>query len=130
MKESHIREEFSYSRVCRVEHNDARYTFHIVGKEYSQNTTDIFLFNVPRAGYLYSEQYKILERIKDGFATSTKYNSQNLYFKMPNVLMVFANSGPDRENLSEDRWIILKISEDLTGLTDITDDVNKNKKMV
>ena len=34
-----IREEFSYSRVCRVELNDRRDTFHIVGKEYSQNTT-------------------------------------------------------------------------------------------
>ena len=54
-----IREKFGYSRVCRVELNDRRETFHIVGKEYSQNTTDIFLFNVPRAGYLYSEQYKI-----------------------------------------------------------------------
>ena len=49
---------------------------------------------------------------------------------MPNVLIVFANREPDREKLSEDRWIILKISQDLTGLTDIADGVNKKKKMV
>ena len=37
----------------------------------------------------------------------------------------------DREKLSEDRWTILKISEDLTGLTDITDDRSmvKRKRM-
>ena len=29
---------------------------------------------------------------------------------------------PDREKLREDRWTILKISEDLTALTDITDE--------
>ena len=49
---------------------------------------------------------------------------------MPNVLIVFSNSEPDREKLSEDRWIILKISQDLTSLTDIADGVNKKKKMV
>ena len=125
-----ICEEFSYKRVCRVELNDARDTFHIVGKEYSENTTDIFLFNVPRAQYLYSEQYKILESIKDGWATSPKYNGRNLRFKMPNVLMVFANREPDRKELSQDRWVILKISKDLMELSDITDDVKKKKKMV
>ena len=43
--------------------------------------------------------------------------------------MVFSPHEPDRDKLSEDRWTILKISEDLTGLTDITDLVKK-KKMV
>ena len=47
---------------------------------------------------------------------------------MPNVLIVFSNMEPDREKLSEDRWIILKISQDFTGLTDITDCVKKKKK--
>ena len=49
---------------------------------------------------------------------------------MPNVVIVFVNREPDREQLSEDRRIILKISKDLTGLTDIGDGVNKKKKMV
>ena len=49
---------------------------------------------------------------------------------MPNVLIVFSNSEPDRHKLSEDRWIILKISQDFTGLTDITGDVKKKKKIV
>ena len=48
-------------------------------------------------------------------------------------MIVFANRGPYREELSKDRLIILKISEDLTELTDITDDgsgAKKKKKMV
>ena len=125
-----IFEEFSYSRVCKLElGGHSRDIFHILGKLISLNT-DIFLFNVPRGGYLFNEQYKILESIKDGSATSPKYDSRVLNFKMPNILMVFSNTEPDRKELSQDRWIILKISQDFTGLTDITDGVKKKKKMV
>ena len=129
-----ICEEFGYSRVCKIALGEnARNTFHIVGKEYSTNT-DIFLFNVPRAQYLHTEQYEILEKIKDGWATSPKYNGRNLNFKTPNVLIVFANRKPDIEKLSKDRWIILKISKDLSKLTEITCESskvkNKKKKIV
>merc|ERR1712081_155560 len=37
----------------------------------------------------------------------------------PNVLIVFSNGRPDQNKLSKDRWTILKISKDLTELTDI-----------
>ena len=33
--------------------------------------------------------------------------------------MVFSNREPDQNKLSKDRWVILKISKDLTELTDI-----------
>ena len=105
-----IRDEFGYSRVCTLQLGE----------------------NVPRAQYLFTEQYKILEKIKDGSAMTPKYNGQNLSFKTPNVLMVFANREPDIEKLSKDRWLILKISEDLTSLKEITggcSGVNKKKKM-
>ena len=51
-------------------------------------------------------------------------------FKTSNVLIVFANRKPDREKLSKDRWIILKISKDLSKLTEITCESSmvKNKK--
>ena len=59
---------------------------------------------------------------------------QVLNLKKPNIFIVFANREPDREKLSEDRWIILKISEDLTCLKEITDDSwtvkKKRKKMI
>ena len=81
--------------------------------------TDIFLFNVARGVYLDQEQHKILECVKDGVAVDGKCNSQKLYFKKPNVLIVFANDEPTRAKLSKDRWVILKISNDLSELTDI-----------
>ena len=59
---------------------------------------------------------------------------QVLNLKKPNIFIVFANREPDREKLFEGRWIILKISEDLTCLKEITDDScmvkKKRKKMV
>ena len=80
-----------------------------------------------RVEYLYNEQYKLLESIKDG----TSMNAEEiLNLSKPNIFIVFSKMELDREKLSEDRWTILKISEDLTGLTDITDGVNKKKKMV
>ena len=51
----------------------------------------MFILNVPKAQYLSTEQYEILEKIKDGWPMTPKYNGRNLSFKTPNVLMVFAN---------------------------------------
>merc|ERR1711954_322852 len=55
----------------------------------------------------------------DGVPIDFKYNSQKLNFKQPNVLIVFSNREPVQNKLSKDRWTILKISKDLTELTDI-----------
>ena len=116
--------------MCTLELcENSRSTFHILGKLCSTNT-DIFLFNLPRGGYLGTEQNKILESIKDGCAVDGKYNSQKLYFKKANVLIVFANNEPNRSKLSKDRWIILKISKDLTDLVDITRGHSSVKKNI
>jgi len=126
--QTNIREEFGYSRVCTLELSEnSRNSFHIMGKICSTNT-DIFLFNVARGEHLDREQYKILEYIKDGAAVDGKYNSQKLYFKKPNVLIVFSNKEPNQNTLSKDRWTVLKISNDLTELTDIAGE-SLSKKM-
>ena len=52
----------------------------MVRKEYSTNT-DIFLLDVPRAQYLSTEQYEILEKLKDGRGMCPKYIGQNLSFR-------------------------------------------------
>ena len=118
-----VRKEFGYSRVITLElGGPARNTYHILGKLISSNT-NIFLFNVARGEYLYNEHYKLLESIKDGKSMEAK-----MIFTRPNVLIVFANREPDMDKLSEDRLIILKISEDLTHLTEITEDSLRRKK--
>jgi len=107
--QANIREEFGYSRVYTLKLSEnSRNTFHILGKLCS-NHTDMFLFNVTRRGFLEVEGYRILESIKDVVAIDGKYNSQKLNFKQPNVLMVFSNREPDQNELSKDRWTILKI---------------------
>ena len=83
-----------------------------MGKICSTNT-------VARGGYMNHGQYRILETIKNGGAVYSKYNCQRLYFKKPNVWIVFSTIEPNKNTLSKDTWTILKISNDLTELTDI-----------
>ena len=67
------------------------------------HTTQLFLFNDPRSQD--DVCYEILEQIKDGRATSTKYAGKELHFIVPNIVVVFSNRRPDRGKLSEDRWL-------------------------
>ena len=67
---------------------------------------------MPRGVYVSGKHYKLLESIKDGKARSLNYNTKKMRFTTPNVLIVFSNREPDRSELSEDRLIISKISED------------------
>ena len=100
-------------------------TFHALSKR-PLITTDIFLLNVPRSNDSLNEcSYSAMEAIKDGCATSTKYNSTPLRFKIPNVVMIFSNELPLVKQLSADRWKIYRISknEDLIFI-----DANKLKQ--
>ena len=92
--------------------------FYIISKNINylistQSTTckDIFLFNINRTVNDNDIAYNTLESIKDGFLTSSKYLSKTIKLKTPNIVMVFSNSFPDREQLSRDRWIILEIKD-------------------
>ncbi len=63
---------------------------------------DIVLFNLPRSvGNDIS--YKAMEGIKDGMFFSPKYESNQVVFDPPHVI-IFANMAPDMSKLSEDRW--------------------------
>ena len=75
------------------------------------STTDIFLFNEPRAINNEACNYSILESIKDGTAVSSKYNNDIVNFKVPNVVIVFSNSIPRMKQLSRDRWRIFRITK-------------------
>ena len=76
------------------------------------STTDIFLFNEPRAINHESCNYSILESIKDGTAVTSKSNNDIVTFKVPNVVVVFSNSIPTMKQLSKDRWRIFRITKD------------------
>ena len=88
---------------------------------------DIFCFNDGRS--VSGEDlnmYRILEDIKDGQATTSKYNNDNIRFKVPNVVMIFSNGYPDVKKLSRDRWTIFHANMD--GLKNVTGFIMKMKK--
>ena len=73
---------------------------------------DVFIFNVPRSFNTNRVPYSFLEDIKDGRAISSKYNSSELKFVTPNIVIVFSNDSPCVDTLSTDRWKRYDISDD------------------
>ena len=73
---------------------------------------DVFIFNVPRSFNTNRVSYSFLEDIKDGRAISSKYNSSELKFVTPNIVIVFSNDSPCVDTLSTDRWKRYDISDD------------------
>ena len=116
---------YGHARVVRLDFKmNMRNTLHILSKR-PLCSTDIFLFNERRALNHDSANYTILEAIKDGIAVSSKYNSEILQFKIPNIVVVFSNHIPRTKELSKDRWKIFRITSD--GLKDVTMDVWKSQ---
>ena len=105
---------YGYARVVRLDlRNKTPNIMHALSKRPLQ-TTDIILFNDTRAaGHIQSKKnYAVLEHIKDGSAISSKYNSNVLTFKTPNLLIVFSNSRPNKFELSSERWGVYSINKD------------------
>ena len=72
---------------------------------------DKFLFNDVRATSVETEPcYNLLEMIKDGRGVSSKYNTNIVQFRTPNVVIVFSNAYPNVKQLSEDRWDVYNIT--------------------
>lgn len=71
--------------------------------------TKIVVFDLPRNnGNKIS--YSCLEAIKNGLICNTKFETGYKAFEPPHVL-VFANTPPEKELLSEDRWNIVNLDE-------------------
>ena len=75
-------------------------------------TTEIFMFNVGKANTFDDVNYEVLEKIKDGKLVASKYDSTEIRFKTPNVVVVFSNEKPSVRKLSKDRWNIFEIVDD------------------
>lgn len=67
----------------------------------------LILVDVPRSTQDYIN-YGAIEQVKNGFVFSGKYESTQLIFNCPHVI-VFANEEPDYRKISEDRWDVRKI---------------------
>lgn len=74
------------------------------------NELEILILDVPRAnGNKIS--YKVLEEIKNGLICNTKFETGNKIINPPNIV-VFANSPPEVEQMSLDRWEIYGINKE------------------
>ena len=110
---------FGRSRVAtldlRVKHANACNVL----KKLPLTSINIFLFNDSRS--VSGEEinlYRLLEDIKDGQATTSKYDNDNIQFKTPNTVMIFSNKYPNLKKLTSDRWLVLHPNKD--GLKDFT----------
>ena len=74
-------------------------------------TSNIFLFNVGKAKTEADVNYEVLEKIKDGHIFASKYDSKELRFKTPNIVIVFSNDRPNIKQLALDRWKIFIIQD-------------------
>ena len=82
-------------------------------KKQPLSTADIFLFNIGKTNKnVDAVNYEVLEDLKDGDAFASKYNSQQLKIKTPNVVIVFSNEKPDTKQLAMDRWKLFYIEND------------------
>ena len=76
-------------------------------------TADIFLFNIGKSKTKFEQiNYDALEKMKDGEAFASKYNSQQLKIRVPNVVMVFSNSVPNVSQLAKVRFKVISIIND------------------
>ena len=125
--QGYVESYFGYYRVARVDLRIKHANICNVLKKKSLGSIDIFLFNDARS--VSGEElnlYRILEDIKDGQATASKYDNDNLQFKTPNTIMIFSNQYPKTQKLSRDRWRIYHPNQD--GLKDVTDAILKMRK--
>ena len=91
---------------------------HVLSKR-SLMSTEIFLFDVGKAFTCDGVNYELLEKIKNGRVLASKFDSKELKFKTPNIVVVFSNEAPEVKQLSKDRWKIFQIRDD--DLIDATD---------
>ena len=125
--QNYVESYFGYHRVARVDLRIKHANVCNVLKKRSLATADIFLFNDARS--VSGEElnlYRILEDIKDGQATASKYDNDNIRFKTPNTVMIFSNGYPKPNKLSRDRWQIYHANQD--RLNDVTLQVMKMRK--
>ena len=125
--QNYVQSLFGFERVCRLDLRIKHGNTCNVLKKRALGTIDIFLFNDSRS--VSGEDlnlYTILENLKDGDATASKYDNDTIRFKTPNTVMVFSNHHPDLKKLSKDRWILLHPNKD--GLKDVLDMYIQNSR--
>lgn len=83
-------------------------------KDSTKRFPKIVIVDCPRHNIDYMN-YGAIEKVKNGLVFNGKYESKQLIFNSPHVV-VFANSPPDRTKFSDDRWVVKKIKNKLSEI--------------
>lgn len=95
-------------------------------------TAGIFLFNIGKSMKKFDQINYDLEKMKDGEAFASKYDSQQLKIRVPNVVMVFSNSPPDVKALAKVRFRVFHINNNQLqkkNIVEIKDPKEKKEKV-
>lgn len=90
--------------------SDMKYGIVNYMKSHNNIEPDIIILDVPRSNLDYLS-YTGIEEVKNGCFFSSKYESEMCVFNSPH-LFIFANEEPIYENMSKDRWKVIKIKKD------------------
>ena len=108
--QDYLEQHYGSKRVFRsTVHKNPESILHTLSKR-SLMFVDVFIFNIPRSFDVEYVPYTFLEDLKDGQSISSKYDSKELRFITPNIVILFSNDGPCVEKLSQDRWVRYNIS--------------------
>ncbi len=100
-------------------------SFYIIAKLIEQNKpVDVLIYDLPRA-QIERINYAAIEKVKDGFFASGKYESTECTYESPHVI-IFANTPPDTSQMSQDRWTIKDITNDANTLIQNTNNAFLN----
>ena len=113
---------FGFNRVTRLDLRIKHKDICNILKKRPLTSVNIFLFNDARSiPPDENSYYRILENIKDGYATSSKYDNDVFKFKRPNTVIVFSNIMPDWVKLPKDRWELCREKDNHLFIHDCTD---------
>lgn len=75
-----------------------------------------YVFDVPRADSIKSKKamWRAIEQIKNGLLYDRRYTSEKKWIDPPKII-VFSNEEPDYDTLSQDRWIVHRITDSGLG---------------
>lgn len=101
----HLR--IKYGNRCMYFNGAKKDILYAFGIAIEKHDVDICCFGLTRSD-MNCCSYKSLEILKDGIAFSTKYESGDMVFNPPHVIVI-ANWPPDTSRLSKDRWVVTNV---------------------
>lgn len=91
--------------VCVLTTTEVKHAMDAVARHIKRHgAPPMIIIDLPRSGNI-SGVYELVEKLKSGIATTTKFGSDSLNMPSPHIV-VFSNASPNIEELTLDRWCV------------------------